>query len=64
MRLYTTHEAGERLGVTRVTVWRYVKAGRLRAINLNLDPTAKPKYRISADELQEFIDSQTLPLSA
>lgn len=63
-QLYSTREAGEILGVTGMTVWRYVKAGRLRAVNLAEPGAARSKLRIRADDLQKFIDNRTLGLSA
>lgn len=62
-QLYTTREAGEILGVTAGTVWRYAKAGRLRSVNL-AEGDGRAKLRIRADDLQQFIDDQTLELSA
>lgn len=62
-QLYTTREAGEILGVTRATVWRWVNAGRIQAIDLT-EGEGKAKLRIRGDDLQSFIDDQTLELSA
>lgn len=62
-RLYTTDQAGEILGVTGVTVWRWVKAGRIQATDLT-SGDGKPKLRISADDLQRFIDDHKLDESA
>lgn len=64
IQLYTTREAGEILGVTAMSVWRYVKAGRLRAVNLAGPDATRPKLRIRADDLQKFIDNRTLEESA
>lgn len=62
-KLYTTREAGEILGITGRTVRRWARTGRLQAINLT-EGDGKAKLRIHADELQRFIDDQTLDESA
>lgn len=62
-QLYSTREAGEILGVTGVTVWRWVKRGRIPAVNLT-EGEGKARLRIRADELQKFIDDHALDESA
>lgn len=57
-QLHTTAEAGQILGVTGVTVWRWVNAGRIRAVDIGAGD--KPKLRIRDDDLQAFIEEQTL----
>lgn len=61
-KLYTTAEAGEILGVTGKTVWVWVNAGRIRAVNLSTG--GKPKLRIREDDLQKFIEERTLGKTA
>lgn len=61
-RLYTTAEAGKRLGVSAVTVWRWINLGRIRAVELGTPD--KPKLRIRDDDLQQFIDDRTLRQTA
>lgn len=63
-QLHTTAEAGEILGVTSVTVWRWINAGRLRAVDLAMATERKPKLRIRDDDLQQFIEDRTLEQSA
>lgn len=62
-RLYTTSQAGEILGVTGNTVWRWVREKRIPATDLT-GGDGKPKLRISADDLQRFIENQKLEESA
>lgn len=62
-QLYSTREAGEILGVSSVTVWRWVKAGRIRAIDLT-EGDEKSKLRIRGDDLQKFINTNTLERTA
>lgn len=62
-QLYTTAEAGEVLGVSGITVWRWVNQGRIRAVELN-DTGGKAKLRIREDDLQKFIEERTLKQSA
>jgi excisionase family DNA binding protein len=52
--LMTVEEAARRLGVTPPTVLRWVKSGELRAIRLG----GKAGWRVSAADLQEFVDSR------
>jgi excisionase family DNA binding protein len=61
-KLYTTAEAAEILGVASITVWRWVNAGRIRAVDLSTGDRAK--LRIREDDLQKFIDDRTLEQSA
>jgi len=62
-KLYTTEEAGEVLGVSGVTVWRWINTGRIRAVELN-ETGDKSKLRIREDDLQQFIEDRTLKTSA
>lgn len=62
-RLYSTAEAGDILGVTAISVWRWIKAGRIPAINLT-EGDSKPKYRIRAEDLEKFLGDNALDLSA
>lgn len=62
-QLYTISQAGEMLGVSSVTVWRWVNTGRIRGINLT-EGEGKPMLRVRADDLLQFIDDQTLNRSA
>lgn len=47
-KLYTCNEVAERYGVKTLTVWDWIRKGRLTAIKL-------PKgYRISEESLKEY----------
>jgi excisionase family DNA binding protein len=69
-KLYSTAEVGEKLGVSRVTVWRWIAAGHLRAIDLSVGPDGevfagrKARLRIREPDLQQFIDDLALNASA
>jgi excisionase family DNA binding protein len=56
-------EVAARLRTGRNYVYRRIEDGSLKA--LNIGTAARPKFRITEDQLQAFIDaqSQTSPLS-
>jgi excisionase family DNA binding protein len=58
VQLLTVTEVGKRLGVGRVTVWRHVKNGHLRVVDVATGGT-RPCLRIREDDLQAFVDSKT-----
>ena len=56
-KLYTCEEVADYYGVKVITVWDWIRKGRLRAIKM-------PKgYRISADALSEYEARQKMPPS-
>lgn len=57
-KVYTYKEAGALLGVSHDTVNRWVKAGRIRAVNVSAG-THKPRFRVREDDLLKFIDDNT-----
>lgn len=61
VRLYTARSAGELMEVSADTVRRLIRSGRLRGVQVGGDN--RLKYRVRADDLQAFIDSQTFDLS-
>lgn len=61
-QLYSTEEAGEILGVTSVTVRRWVNQGRIRVVEISTGN--RPKLRIREDDLQKFIEERTLDPTA
>jgi len=50
MKLLTPKQVAKILGVSDYTIWRYIKAGKLKAIKL----TAR-NFRISEKDLRDFI---------
>lgn len=52
---YTTKQVAQILGVTALSVRRWIKAGLLQAIYLG---DIKREYRVSEADLQKFIDSR------
>ena len=58
VRLYSTAQAAERLGVSSDFIEDRVHSGQLRVVELGSD--RRQKWRIRADDLQAFIDSRTL----
>ena len=53
IKVYTTDEALEVLKVTRRTLYRYIKAGQIKAIRLGRE------YRITEDALKDFLERGT-----
>lgn len=47
-RLFTCNEVAERYRVKVITVWDWIRSGKLPAVKLGRD------YRISEDDLQKF----------
>lgn len=53
IKVYTTGEAQELLKVTQRTLYRYIKAGQLKAIKLGRE------YRITEESLKDFLERGT-----
>ena len=53
IKAYTTDEALEVLKVTRRTLYRYIKAGQIKAIRMGRE------YRITEDALKDFLERGT-----
>ena len=53
IKVYTTEEALEVLKVTKRTLYRYIKAGQIKAIRLGRE------YRITEDALRDFLEHGT-----
>lgn len=54
VRLYTIPDAGDVLGISRDTVYRLIRAGELRAVEVTRG--SRTRMRIRADDLQAYID--------
>ena len=52
MRLYRTGEAAKRLGVTRMTVLRWIRAGKIRAYKIGRE------YRIPESEIKRILEGK------
>ena len=48
---YTAHELAEKLRVNIMTIYRYIKAGRLKAHKIGKE------FRIGKDEFNDFLNS-------
>lgn len=53
LRIYTIDEAAKTLKVSTMTVYRYIKAGKLRAAKIGRD------WRITEEQLKDFLKSMT-----
>jgi putative molybdopterin biosynthesis protein len=53
IKVYTATEALDILKVTRRTLYRYIKAGQIKAIKLGRE------YRITEESLKEFLEHGT-----
>ena len=50
MKLYTPKQVAKMLGVSDFTIWRYIKAGKLKAIKYSAR-----NFRIEESELKRFL---------
>jgi excisionase family DNA binding protein len=53
--LKTVIETAKLLKVSRMTAWRLVRDGKLRAINIGSDD--RPRYRVTENDLEAYIAS-------
>lgn len=53
LKVYTTEEALEVLKVTKRTLYRYIKAGQIKAVRLGRE------YRITEEALKDFLEHGT-----
>lgn len=51
----SAQEVADRLGVSVFTIRRYIRTGKLRAVKLD------GQYRLSPDDLAEFLRSREIP---
>jgi excisionase family DNA binding protein len=56
--LLTPAQAGERLGVSRSAIYRYVERGWLRGVYIGLGQQ-RDRLRLRDDDLDEFIETRT-----
>jgi excisionase family DNA binding protein len=56
----TTTDVAEELSVTTDQVVALIRVGRLRAVNVGIG--RKPRWRIDAEALDQFIEAQTAPV--
>jgi len=49
-KLLTSKQVANKLGVSEYTIWRYIKAGKLKAIKLT-----KRNFRIDEKDLIQFL---------
>lgn len=49
---YTVNETAELLKLSHLTIWRYIKSGKLPAYKLGRD------WRIKESDLEEFLESR------
>ena len=49
-KLLTSKQVANKLGLSEYTIWRYVKAGKLKAIKLT-----KRNFRIEEKDLNQFL---------
>lgn len=60
-RALTVPAVAEQLGVSDMYVYKLIRSGELRTINIALPGAVKSKIRVRADDLAEYIDKQTQP---
>jgi len=52
-KLLTPKQVANKLGVSEFTIWRYIKAGKLKAIKLT-----KRNFRIEEKDLMQFLNKR------
>lgn len=57
--MLTIRDVAERLNVSQEVVLTHVRAGRLKAANVGLG-SARPRWRISEDDLDAFLASRAV----
>jgi excisionase family DNA binding protein len=57
---FTTAEIGAQLKISEEAVRDHIHAGRLRAVNVG-NGSRRPRWRITAEALDEFLAAQTAP---
>lgn len=62
VRLYSVKAAAELLSLSTMTVRRRIDSGELRAVHVGGGD--KPRFRVRADDLQEYIDQHTFDYSS
>ena len=56
VRLLTIDEAAERLGCSKMHVYRLINAGALRSVDISAPDSKRSKSRVRSDDLQSYID--------
>jgi excisionase family DNA binding protein len=54
--VYSTKEVALKMGWSYAFVWRLVKSGKLKALNV-AKTGSKPIFRFRAEDIQEYLDS-------
>jgi excisionase family DNA binding protein len=58
--IYTPIKLAEKLGVSRATVWRWIREGVLEAAIINGSQIARGRdYRITEEQLTKFLAART-----
>lgn len=64
MQVLTIPEVGQRLGMSRNTVYRLINSGDLRVVDVGAPKRKgephKPRMRIREDDLDAFIEARTV----
>ena len=58
-RFYSVREASEELSISRPSTRKLIKSGQLVACDVSLQPGGRPRYRISDEDLENFISRRT-----
>lgn len=60
MKLYSIKEAAVELGINKTAVYKWIQNGELQAYNLGRSDSEKNFYKISEQQLQDFLDARML----
>lgn len=63
-KLLTIPETAEELGISPNTVYKMIRCGDLRAVDMAVPGAKAPKTRVRQEDLEAFIDARTREVRA
>lgn len=57
-KLMRPKEVAEELNIGVATVWKWIRSGELRAIPLSSDISRRKEYRVSPEDLEQFLEEK------
>jgi excisionase family DNA binding protein len=56
--LYRMDEAADALKVSRTTIWRLIRSGRLKVVNVGTERHSRPTWRVTAASVRMMSDAE------